>query len=87
MFIVLKRTKIMIFLKIGGLRFTSRAARNSNLKLRIIKRLKVHGVLSGLFHSSVGYMKNVSRTLWKVEFLCRRLILNCVSGQSPHSAL
>jgi hypothetical protein len=29
----------------------------SNLKLRIIKRLKVHWVLSGLFHSGVGYMK------------------------------
>ena len=27
--------------KIGGLRFTSRAASNSNLKLRITKRLKV----------------------------------------------
>ena len=49
-------------------RFTSGGLRNSNLKHRITKRLKVHGVLSGLFHSSVGYMKIFLELCGKLNF-------------------
>ena len=54
--------------KIVTSRFTSEGHRNSNLKHRIAKRLKVHWVLSGLFHSNVGYMKMFSELCGKLNF-------------------
>ena len=47
---------------------TSGGRRKSNLKLGIIKRLKVHGVLSGLFHSGVDYMEMFLEICGKLNF-------------------
>ena len=63
-----KYNLLIVSIKIAPSRCESGGRRNSNLKLRIIKRLKVHGVMSGLFHPSVGYMKMFSEFCGMLNF-------------------